>query len=41
MLRKLTLTPARLALGTTMASLLLLSACDQPETRLDRARDLA
>ena len=41
MLRKLTSKPARLVVGTAMASLLALSACDQQDTRLERARDLA
>ncbi|CAN0342245.1 unnamed protein product, partial [Scytosiphon promiscuus] len=41
MLRKLISTPGRLALGTALASLLVLSSCDQQDTRLERARDLA
>ena len=41
MLRNLISKPGRLALGTVLASLLTLSACDQQELRLERARDLA
>lgn len=41
MLWKLTSKPARLALGTAMASLLILASCDQQDTRLERARELA
>jgi len=41
MLRKLMSKPAGLALGTAMASLLVLSSCDQQDLRLERARDLA
>ena len=41
MLRKLISMPGRLVLGTALASLLALTACDQQDTRLERARDLA
>ncbi|MEQ3650017.1 S8 family peptidase [Hyphomonas sp.] len=41
MLRKLISMPGRLVLGTAMVSLLALTACDQQDTRLERARDLA
>ncbi|MCO7237454.1 hypothetical protein NH343_17220, partial [Cobetia sp. Dlab-2-U] len=41
MLRNLISKPGRLMLGSAMAGLLALSACDQQDLRLERARDLA
>ena len=41
MLGKRTARPARMAAGAALTALLLLTACDQQDTRLERARELA
>ena len=41
MLRKLTAKSARMAVGSALAGLLLLTACDQQSERLERAQELA
>lgn len=41
MLRKLRLTSGRITIASALAGLLVLSGCDQQDTRLSRARDLA